>query len=346
MAPDWMYRCPHPMKNAIRAISLALASSTSLRVKIYLAPFQYVYNKYIVRYSAFHNLFGPKCHLTEPKISMAPTSSVNKQHYDSTWMTVSVVLGTILGLLLLVLVVKGRGIICVRQTLPYDRCLLKPEEMVSTAAIAMPNPQYSDQVRQDNTLHGGQGIQQCANIELVDRTPLLTTLQEEKRLQHERCTAAPYKIPRPENSSVSSDSKEKVAQGLLNVSIRFHENRGTATSYTIPRPANPSLASDSKGCIELERLHNNFCSQGDNCSTCKNPRTPNSSIPSNFKGESLYTPVQSSNDWEVPCESLKLFKKIGGGQFGQVWKGEAKDVGHTHGWSDVAVKMLKGRDDC
>ena len=339
-----MYRFPHPMKNAIRAISIS--SSTSLRVKIYFAPFQYVYNKYIVRYSAFHNLFGPKCHLTEPKISMAPTSSVNKQHYDSTWMTVSVVLGTILGLLLLVLVVKGRGIICVRQTLPYDRCLLKPEEMVSTAAIAMPNPQYSDQVRQDNTLHGGQGIQQCANIELVDRTPLLTTLQEEKSLQHERCTAAPYKIPRPENSSVSSDSKEKVAQGLLNVSIRFHENRGTATSYKIPRPANPSLASDSKGCIELERLHNNFCSQGDNCSTCKNPRTPNSSIPSNFKGESLCTPVQSSNDWEVPCESLKLFKKIGGGQFGQVWKGEAKDVGHTHGWSDVAVKMLKGRDDC
>ena len=73
---------------------------------------------------------------------------------------------------------------------------------------------------------------------------------------------------------------------------------------------------------------------------------PNSLLPSNFKGESPYTPVQSSNDLEVPRESLKLLKKVGGGEFGQVWKGEAKDVGRTQGWSEVAVKMLKGRDNC
>ena len=121
-----------------------------------------------------------------------------------------------------------------------------------------------------------------------------------------------------------------------------------SSPYKIPRPANPSLAFDSRGSIELEHLHNNFCSQVDNCSTApyKAPRNLNSSLPSNFKGESPYTPVQSSNDLEVPCESLKLLEKIGEGEFGQVWKGEAKDVGRTQGWSEVAVKMLKGRDDC
>ena len=291
----------------------------------------------------------------------------------------------------------------------------------------MPNPQFSNQVRQDNTLHGGLGVQHCENIELVDqssgRTPLLTTLQEEQSHQNERCTAAPYKIPRPVNSSLPSDFEEKVAQELLHSELvdqssgrtpllttlqeeQSRQNeRCTAAPYKIPRlvnssvpsdseekvaqellhselvdqssgrtsllttlqeeqshqnercaaapyknsrPANPSLASDSKGSNELERLRHNFCSHVDNCSTApyKTPRNPNSLLPSNFKGESPYTPAQSQTDWEVPCDSLKLLKKIGGGEFGQVWKGEAKDLGHTQGWSEVAVKMLKGRDDC
>lgn len=243
---------------------------------------------------------------SELKVSMAPTSSGGKKRNNFTWITVSVVLGTIFGLLLLALILKGRRIICFRQTLPNDRPLLKPKETVSTAAIT--NPQFSDQERQDNTLRGEIGVQHCANIEVVDqssgRTPLLTTLQEEQSHQHERCTAAPYKIP---------------------------------------RPVNPSLASDLRGSIELEHLHNDFCSQVDNCSTApyKAPRNLNSSLPSNLKGESPYTPVQSSNDLEVPCESLKLLEKIGEGEFGQVWKGEAKYVGRTQGWSEVAVKMLK-----
>ena len=242
---------------------------------------------------------------------MAPTSSGGKKRINFTWITVSVVLGTIFGLLLLALILKGRRIICFRQTLPNDRPLLKPKETVSTAAIT--NPQFSDQVRQDNTLRGEIGVQHCANIEVVDqssgRTPLLTTLQEEQSHQHERCTAAPYKIP---------------------------------------RPANPSLASDFRGSIELEHLHKHFCSQVDNCFTTpyKAPRNLDSSLPSNIKGESPYTLVQSSNDLEVPCESLKLLEKIGEGEFGQVWKGEAKYVGRTQCWSEVAVKMLKGMDDC
>ena len=121
---------------------------------------------------------------------MAPTSSGGKKRINFTWITVSVVLGTIFGLLLLALILKGRRIICFRQTLPNDRPLLKPKETVSTAAIT--NPQFADQVRQDNTLRGGIGVQ---NIEVVDqssgRTPLLATLQEEQSNQHERCTAAP-----------------------------------------------------------------------------------------------------------------------------------------------------------
>lgn len=61
------------------------------------------------------------------------------------------------------------------------------------------------------------------------------------------------------------------------------------------------------------------------------------------KVESPYTRVLSTTNWEVSCNHLTLFERIGGGSFGQVWKGAAWEVNCVKSWSVVAVKMLKGK---
>ena len=61
--------------------------------------------------------------------------------------------------------------------------------------------------------------------------------------------------------------------------------------------------------------------------------------------ESPYTRVLCTTNWEVPKDHLSLFEEIGGGSFGQVWKGAVLDVAGAQGWSIVAVKMLKGEQE-
>ena len=75
---------------------------------------------------------------------------------------------------------------------------------------------------------------------------------------------------------------------------------------------------------------------------CKTKTNQSSSLPPIVRGESPYARVQCNTNWEVPRDHLSLFERVGGGTFGQVWKGAALDVGGTQGWSVVAVKMLKG----
>ncbi|XP_068720122.1 uncharacterized protein [Montipora capricornis] len=57
--------------------------------------------------------------------------------------------------------------------------------------------------------------------------------------------------------------------------------------------------------------------------------------------ESPYSRVFSNANWELSPKHLSLKKRIGGGSFGQVWKGMAYGVVGAEGWSVVAVKMLK-----
>ena len=61
--------------------------------------------------------------------------------------------------------------------------------------------------------------------------------------------------------------------------------------------------------------------------------------------ETPYARVLSNTNWEVPRDHLSLFEEIGGGSFGQVWKGAVLDMAGVQGWSIVAVKMLKGKQD-
>ena len=60
--------------------------------------------------------------------------------------------------------------------------------------------------------------------------------------------------------------------------------------------------------------------------------------------ESPYTCVNYNINWELPPDHLALVERIGGGSFGQVWKGTACDVIGAKGWSVVSVKMLKGKN--
>lgn len=59
-------------------------------------------------------------------------------------------------------------------------------------------------------------------------------------------------------------------------------------------------------------------------------------------GVSTYAYVNCNANWEIPHDHLSLKKKIGGGSFGQVWKGKLYDVTGVGDRSVVAVKMLKG----
>ena len=78
----------------------------------------------------------------------------------------------------------------------------------------------------------------------------------------------------------------------------------------------------------------------------KSTATPhqNSLRPAN-NVETPYTRVLSNTNWEVQSDHLSLFEKIGGGSFGQVWKGAVLDMAGVQGWSIVAVKMLKGKQE-
>lgn len=59
--------------------------------------------------------------------------------------------------------------------------------------------------------------------------------------------------------------------------------------------------------------------------------------------ETPYTRVLSNANWEVSRDHLSLFERIGGGSFGQVWRGAVLGMKGDQEWSDVAVKMLKGK---
>ena len=60
-------------------------------------------------------------------------------------------------------------------------------------------------------------------------------------------------------------------------------------------------------------------------------------------GKSPCTHSYCNLNGEIPPNHLSLSKKIGGGAFGQVWKGKVYDVTGVGEQSVVAVKMLRGK---
>ena len=76
--------------------------------------------------------------------------------------------------------------------------------------------------------------------------------------------------------------------------------------------------------------------------TSKTPYLNSLRPPGGINSQSPYTPVLCNTNWEVSRDQLSLIERIGGGSFGQVWKGLVFDVPGNKEWSVVAVKMLKG----
>ena len=76
--------------------------------------------------------------------------------------------------------------------------------------------------------------------------------------------------------------------------------------------------------------------------TSKTPYQNSLRHPYGMNIKSPYTRVLSDTNWEVSRDHLSLIERIGGGSFGQVWKGAVFGVAGGKGWSVVAVKMLKG----
>ena len=75
--------------------------------------------------------------------------------------------------------------------------------------------------------------------------------------------------------------------------------------------------------------------------TAKAPCQTSLRLPDGIKSPP-YTQLLSNINWEVPRDQVSLFERIGGGSFGQVWKGAVFDIAGDKEWSVVAVKMLKG----
>ena len=89
------------------------------------------------------------------------------------------------------------------------------------------------------------------------------------------------------------------------------------------------------------RHTNQHCYQNENCTA-----TPyQNSLRSANSVDTPYTRVLNNTNWEVPSDHLSWFEEIGGGSFGQVWKGAVLDMAGVQGWSIVAVKMLKGKQE-
>ncbi|KAJ7372068.1 hypothetical protein OS493_020492 [Desmophyllum pertusum] len=90
--------------------------------------------------------------------------------------------------------------------------------------------------------------------------------------------------------------------------------------------------------------HGQHTYQNDTCTTTADQDAANPSqspLRPACNRDTPYARVNCNTNWEVSHDRLSLFERIGGGSFGQVWKGAAFDVAGAKGWSVVAVKMLK-----
>ena len=122
---------------------------------------------------------------------------------------------------------------------------------------------------------------------------------------------------------------------------RLHVSDGLEMAQHCASPRNPNhlLLTD----LQTRTLHKSRNYENDPLQDTENALIRGSTDHPMVLGVSPYSHIYCNSSWEIPQDHLSLEEKIGGGEFGQVWRGKLYDVTSTGKWLVVAVKMLQGK---
>ncbi|XP_078371013.1 uncharacterized protein LOC144654681 isoform X2 [Oculina patagonica] len=211
--------------------------------------------------------------------------------------------------------------------------------------------QFTDKL-QDNPLYDGEAAQDYARINLADQSkytkltrPLLSLqftgklqnnpLYERKAAQHCAIVNATDQSKRLRHTKFTKPLLSLQFTDKLQNNPLYEREAARHCASVKPNDQSNHLSRQTK----TPHRHHSF--QNERCTTTiyQNATDQSSSLRPASE-ESLYASVLSNTNWEVSRDQLSLFERIGGGSFGQVWKGAALDLAGAKGWSVVAVKML------
>ena len=122
---------------------------------------------------------------------------------------------------------------------------------------------------------------------------------------------------------------------------RLHVSEGLEMAQHCASPRNPNhlFVTD----LQTRTLHKSRNYENDPLQDTENALIHGFTDHPMVLGVSPYSHIYCNTSWEIPQDHLSLEEKIGGGEFGQVWRGKLYDVTSTGKWLVVAVKMLQGK---
>lgn len=122
---------------------------------------------------------------------------------------------------------------------------------------------------------------------------------------------------------------------------RLHVSDGLEMAQHCASPRNPNQLFLTD--LQTRTLHGSRNYENDPLQDTENALIHGSTDHPMVLGVSPYSHIYCNTSWEIPQDHLSLEEKIGGGEFGQVWRGKLYDVTSTGKWLVVAVKMLQGK---
>ena len=201
-----------------------------------------------------------------------------------------------------------------------------------TRQIQVPNMvDYLRPVNNDNTQHEIKSTDSSRTCDEISQT-------------------LPPSRPQPKPRVKTLGKRKREGDKLIH--FKHHTRTETLTNMLESNPlygkeatlhcASVKIADQSNQLIPQAKPRQHYGYQNELCTT-----TPyQSALRPAVSVESPYTRVLSNTNWEVSRDHLLLIDRIGGGSFGQVWRGAAFGVTGDEEWSVVAVKMLKGKERC
>ncbi|CAH3028068.1 unnamed protein product [Porites evermanni] len=120
---------------------------------------------------------------------------------------------------------------------------------------------------------------------------------------------------------------------------RLHVSDGLEMAQHCASPRNPNQLFLTD--LQTRTVHGSRNYENDPLQDTENALIHGSTDHPMVLGVSPYSHIYCNTSWEIPQDHLSLEEKIGGGEFGQVWRGKLYDVTSTGKWLVVAVKMLQ-----